>query len=242
MVEYELVPERQPTHQGAPVPVYIVSKSCLVREGLITLLSMFAGLTIIGNCPGAEPGTPSQTDRPEYVLLLDGSADHEIVVACIEHWRKHRPAARIVVIEVADQEDLILDCIEAGALGYTLQGAAVTEIVTAIYAVWSGATYFSPAMTTRICARLTALRAQMVEMPGPLAVLTARELEVLRYLAANHSNQEIARLLVIEVSTVKRHVHRVLEKLKVHRRTEAARLAVEQGWFVTESSGEPALV
>ncbi|SRR5258706_582485 len=80
----------------------------------------------------------------------------------------------------------------------------------------------------------TLLRSTLDQTPTQMGSLTARELEVLRYLADDYSNQQIADLLVIEVRTVKHHVHNILAKLNVGHRWDAARLALEQGWLSNE--------
>ena len=86
-------------------------------------------------------------------------------------------------------------------------------------------------MTGRLCARLMSTRRQLHDLSVNTSPLTPRELEVLQYINQNLSNQEIAAILVIEVRTVKHHVHNILEKLGLKNRRDAARLADQRGWL-----------
>jgi DNA-binding NarL/FixJ family response regulator len=140
----------------------------------------------------------------------------------------------VIIIEVENDKDLILAYIEIGASGYTLKEASPTELVQAVWYASQGLAQCSPEITAYLFARLAARCVTcQPSIPAPLP-LTTREMEVLRCLAQGMSNKEIAATLVIEIYTVKHHVHNILEKTKLRHRYEAVRFAAEQGW-VTES-------
>jgi len=127
-----------------------------------------------------------------------------------------------------------LSCIEAGAHGYALQGASSAEVIQVIEQVHRGVAHCSPEVTAKLFARLTQLKTvqQSIEKPA----LTCRELEVLHYIAKDYSDRGIASALVIEVRTVKHHVHNILRKLNVKHRRDAAQLAINNGWLNLISS------
>ena len=135
------------------------------------------------------------------------------------------------MLELDDEPDTILGCIEAGASGYVLQGAPAKEVAETIELVHQGRARCSPEMTAKMFARLASLKSKVAgNADGPMT-LTPRELEVLSLVARGCSDKEIATELIIQVRTVKHHVHNILGKLDLHRRWEAARYASERGWL-----------
>ena len=214
------------------VPVSIVSHSLLLRDGLVALLAPHIDLLLIGSY-APEPPSILLPNPPGHVVLLDGGIGRAGAIGWTRYWRHLTPPAHVLVLELANDTDVILACIEAGAGGYTLQGASAAEVASAIHAVRQDLAQCPPEVTAKLFARLAALGGPKLQPPSLRPHLTAREREVLHYLAQDYSNQEIATVLSIEVRTVKHHVHNILEKLQINRRRDAARVAVEQGWLET---------
>jgi DNA-binding NarL/FixJ family response regulator len=138
----------------------------------------------------------------------------------------------VLAVELPDDTELILDCIEAGVSAYTLRGASAAEVAEAISGVRGNRANSDPRITAGVFARLAALADQTAHEPARATpVLTPRELEVLHHLSLDRTNKEIAVRMVIEVRTVKHHVHSILQKLKLRHRWDAVRLARERGWL-----------
>jgi DNA-binding NarL/FixJ family response regulator len=213
------------------VAISIVSNSRLFSEGLLTLLSIHIPIRSVANYWASSPIDSHLPNPADHVVLLDGNMDREVAQAWARYWRMCTPPAHIIALDMANDVDLIVDCIEAGVGGYTLQGESIDEIVQAIREVQQGLTKCSREVAGRLCARLTTARQIISDLALNVAPLTPRELEVLGYIAQNCSNHEIAALLVIEVRTVKHHVHNILEKLQLTNRRDAALHAAKQGWF-----------
>lgn len=215
-----------------PIPLCIVSASQLLREGLVRLLGAHLTLRVVGSyadpadCPAPPP------DPPEHVVLLDAGLGQPGIVGTIHDWRARAALAAIVVIELANNVESILACIEAGANEYTLQGESAAEVAGAILRARQGTAQCSPEIVGQLFARLAALAAAPAPERPETSPLTPRELEVLHYIAQDKSNQEIADALVIQLCTVKHHVHNILQKLELRHRWDAARLAQERGWLV----------
>ncbi len=208
------------------VALTIISNSCLLREGLSSLLPGSLPLESVASLPGDAIRGPGPTSQARHVVLLDSGLGQEAALGWTRHWCAQ--ASKVIVLELSDDSDGILACIEAGACGYTLRGASVADVAAAIERACRDQALCSPELTAKLFARLAAARAE----PPPLEVpLTAREIEVLRYVASGYSNQAIAATLVIEVRTVKHHVHNILGKLNLHHRAEAARFAEARGWI-----------
>jgi DNA-binding NarL/FixJ family response regulator len=208
-----------------------VSNSRLLREGLIVLLAAYADLRLVGSYAGVAEATRILPNPPDHVVLLDAcSLGQETAAAWTRYWRGLTPPARVIVIEMANEVHTVLACIEAGAVGYALQGASAAQVAEVLDHAHRGIAHCSPEITAHLFARLAAYGSAQSCDPALGISLTARELEVLRLIAQGQSNQEIADALTIEIHTVKHHVHNILQKLELRHRWDAARVAVERGW------------
>jgi DNA-binding NarL/FixJ family response regulator len=163
--------------------------------------------------------------------------DADTLVNWIRFWRALIPPAHVVLIHMRDEDDLILACMENGIRAYILQGASISSLLALLALAHQDQVYCMPHKARQLCAALARCHVRTTQSPQRPPALTARELEILHYLAQDRTNLEIADLLVIEIGTVKHHVHNILEKLSVRHRWEAARVAVEQGWVQQNDLG-----
>jgi DNA-binding NarL/FixJ family response regulator len=129
--------------------------------------------------------------------------------------------ARVVVLGVRDTEAEVVACAEAGSAGYLLRSDSLASLCTLIRAVARGETICSPKTTAVLLRRVAAMAAERRSQTS-LALLTAREAEILELVEQGLANREIAQRLSIQVRTVKNHVHSILGKLGVERRGQAA--------------------
>jgi DNA-binding NarL/FixJ family response regulator len=225
-----------PAHEA--IALTVISHSRLLREGFVSLIAPYLSVRLVGSYTGNTAPNDQMSNPHVHVVLIDSGIGKETVILWTRWWRAHPVPARVLVMEVEDNKDVILAYIEIGANGYTLKEAPPAEVAQAIWYVSQGLAQCSPEVTAYLFARLAALSA-MPSLPAPAPMpLTTREMDVLRCLAQGMSNKEIAAALVIEIYTVKHHVHNILEKLKTRHRYEAVRLAAEQGW-VAESERYP---
>ncbi len=207
----------------------IVTNSRLLSEGLISLLQTHLSLSHLHIYAGDLQVSAALPNPAGHVILLDSSIGRGIVIEHIKGWRKLASAPAVVVLELANDVEFIVTCIEAGANGYVLQGATIAEVAYTILQVQKGIAQCSPEVTAQLFDRLARLSTKQI---SSRVSLTPREMDILTCLARGCSNKEIAQELVIEVRTVKHHVHNILDKLKVPHRWDAARLALEQGWLI----------
>lgn len=216
----------------------IVSHSCLLHEALISLLENHWGSRLSNHLVDADlreqDASPNVVNFPKHLVLLDYGIGRDETLAYIQQWRSQIPSACIVVVELKDEDDLILDCIESGTHGYALQGASSIEIAHVIEQVYCGVTRCSPEITAKLFERLAQakmLTPKVAQLSPEKPPLTQRELEVLCYVAKGCGDRDIATELMIEVRTVKHHIHNLLRKLNVKHRWQAAQLAIEKGWL-----------
>jgi DNA-binding NarL/FixJ family response regulator len=223
-----------------PPPRYsvsIVSDSRLMSNGVAALLGAHLDLVLEASYHGWPP-RPAAAVPVDHTVLIDGGLEPGRLLDWIRFWYDVSPPVRIVVIDLPDDVDGVVACIEAGAAGYTLLGASVVELVDAVRASRDQQAYCSPQVASQVFARLSALGTARRELPANRHPLTQRELEVLRYINQDYSNRQIADALLIEVSTVKHHVHNILDKMRLRHRWDAARIAADQGWIPPEETHE----
>jgi DNA-binding NarL/FixJ family response regulator len=239
-METRLNPQVRPVPESQTrtdtVAISIVSRSLLLRDGLVSLLSKHLSLALVGTYTGESKVTANMPNPPGHVVLLDSGIGRDLAIAQTQQWRSISPPAKVLVLELNDDVQAILDCIQAGAGGYTLQGASPADVATAIMQIRRGEATCTPQVTAQLFARLEGRKDAAFQPPASAIPLTPRELEVLNCVAKGMSNKEIAAKLVIELYTVKHHVHHILEKLSVPHRWDAVRYARAQGWIMSNST------
>jgi DNA-binding NarL/FixJ family response regulator len=200
----------------------VIAPIRLYREGLAALFAGRDGFVVAATAVAREDGLAQvQRSKPDVVLVALGPGAGAPLVR--ELVATH-PEARVVMLGVTDDDPEVLPLAEAGVAGYVTTEASGDDIVLAVESVTRGETPCSPRLATTLLRRVATL-AQERRAPGPLASLTARERQIVDLLGDGLSNKEIARGLQIEVTTVKNHVHHILEKLQVTRRSDAAAYA-----------------
>ena len=204
------------------IRVLIVAENRLYREGLAQLLGRQSGMTVVGvKSDLREAAADIQGLEPDVVVLDVATAESH---ATVRDLKRLAPGVAVVALGVGGLEGDILGCVEAGVAGYVTREGSVKDLVAVVESAVRGELQCSPEITGSLVRRLAALAADREASPSQ-ARLTTREREIVRLLEQDLSNKEIAVHLGIEVATVKNHVHNLLEKLNVHRRTEAARLS-----------------
>jgi DNA-binding NarL/FixJ family response regulator len=213
----------------APVRVLIVDDDDLMRAGLRGVLSNDEAIEVVGEAgDGREVVYRTRLLRPDVVLMdvrmpdVDGiSATRELLAAF--------PEVKVVILTTFEQDDYIFGALSAGASGFLLKRTRPEELVAAVKTIAAGDSLLSPSVTSRVIERMAQQPPPDASRDARLDELTPRESEVLELVARGLSNGEIAATLVIEESTVKTHVKRILAKLGVRDRVQAVIFAYETG-------------
>ena len=211
------------------VRVLIVDDDDLMRAGLKAVLSSDKTVEVVGQASdGRAAIDEARALRPEVILMdvrmpdLDGiAATRELVSAA--------PETKVVILTTFERDDYIFGALNAGASGFLLKRTSPEDLIAAIHAVAAGDSLLSPSVTRRVIDRMAEQPAGEVGLDERLGELTPREREVLEQVARGLSNSEIAAALVIEESTVKTHVKRILMKLRLRDRVQAVIFAYESG-------------
>jgi len=208
------------------ISVMILGGDRVFAEALEAVLAAEEGLRL-----RAASATPAETDDPPSILLIDASSDPAAALALTWSARERFPEAQVVILGLQREDEGVLEFIEAGAAAYLLQSASPAQLIEALHFLREGQVHSSPRIAAAVVERIAALEKERKPVPPPQGwePLTEREREILALMARGLRNKEIAHSLHITVQTVKNHVHNVLEKLRVHRRRDAVRLAYELG-------------
>ena len=212
-----------------PVRVLLVDDDDLMRAGLRAVLSSDEAIEVVGEAgDGRDAVHRTARLRPELVLMdvrmpnLDGiAATREILAAS--------PEVKVVILTTFEQDDYVFGALHAGASGFLLKRTRPEELLAAIHTVATGDSLLSPSVTRTVIEHMAHQSPPDAGSSERIEELTPREREVLELIARGLSNSEIASELVIEESTVKTHVKRVLMKLRLRDRIHAVIFAYESG-------------
>jgi DNA-binding NarL/FixJ family response regulator len=214
---------------SAAVRVLLVDDDDLMRAGLRAVLSSDETVEVVGEATdGLHAVDRTARVNPDVVLMdvrmprLDGiSATREILAAA--------PAVKVLVLTTFEEDDYIFGSLSAGASGFLLKRTSPEELIAAIHTVAAGEALLSPSVTRRVVDRMASRPEVGEPRAGRLEELTPRERDVLELVALGLSNNEIADRLVIEESTVKTHVKRILMKLDLRDRIHVVIFGYESG-------------
>jgi two-component system nitrate/nitrite response regulator NarL len=204
----------------------IVAENRVYREGLGGLFGQDERFDVAGVAASLEEALTRLAEVEVDIVLLD--IPRPAGLNAVRALVADAPQVKVVALGVSEVEGDVIAFAEAGAAGYVPREGSVEDHLAAIESVSRGETLCSPGITAALFHRLAALAREHRLEPIDHR-LTARELDVLRLIEQGSSNREIASALSIQLPTVKNHVHRILEKLNVHRRTEAAARARQHG-------------
>jgi DNA-binding NarL/FixJ family response regulator len=211
------------------IRVLLVDDDDLMRAGLHAVLSTDATIEVVGEAGDGRAAIERvRTVRPDVVLMdvrmptLDG-------IAATREVLKSSPQVKVVIVTTFEDDDYIFGALAAGASGFLLKRTRPEELIAAIHTIAAGDSLLSPSVTRRVINRMARQPAPGAPVGERLAALTPRERDVLELIARGLSNGEIAAELVIEESTVKTHVKRILMKLRLRDRVQAVIFAYESG-------------
>jgi two-component system nitrate/nitrite response regulator NarL len=203
------------------VGVLVIADFPLYREGLAQALDYREAIDVLGTAASSPDALESVADLNPDVALVDVATTNGF--AAVRSVGQAVPNAKIVALALPDSEDDVVAYAEAGISGCVSRNGTLADVEAVIMSVARGETLLSPKITAGLLRRLSDLAAERAPRV-PDVRLTSRETEIIELLDEGLSNKEIAQRLSISLSTVKNHVHSILDKLQVTRRGEAVAL------------------
>jgi two-component system response regulator NreC len=206
------------------IHIVLADDHAVVRSALRMLLDAEPGMEVVAEAGDVDGAIRYVRGHRPEVLILDLNMPGRASLEALPDISEASPQTRIVVLTMQSEPAFAREAMQAGVLGYILKEAADAELVKAVRLAAEGQTYLQPDLGARLAA----------EPAGPPDDLSARELEILRLIAFGHTNAEIAEQLVISVRTVESHRAHIQQKLRVSKRSELVRYALERGMLEPE--------
>ncbi|MGW6268439.1 MULTISPECIES: response regulator [unclassified Streptomyces] len=208
-----------------PIRVFLLDDHEVVRRGVHDLLDSEPDISVVG-----EAGTSQQALargpalRPDVAILDIRLPDGDGITLCRE-LRSRVPELACLMLTSFDDDDALLDAIMAGAAGYVLKQIKGTDLIDAVRTVAAGQSLLDPATTTRLMSTLRGPDQAAAPPDDKLAGLSERERDILALIGEGLTNRQIGKRLYLSEKTVKNHISRLLSKLGVERRVQAAVIA-----------------
>jgi DNA-binding NarL/FixJ family response regulator len=204
----------------APIRVLVADDQRLIREGIASLLGIQPGIAVVGTAEDGAEAVERAVALEADVVLMDVRMPGMDGVAAAAALRGRAPGCRVLMLTTFDDEEYVVEALRSGASGYLLKDLPAADLAQAVRMAHAGVHQFDPSVTTRL---VSALDKRSTTEPSTVDTkLTAREVAVLRLIAAGATNREIATRLAVSEGTVKNHVSSILARLGLRDRTQAA--------------------
>ena len=217
----------------------------LLRRGFLSLLGDEPGLKVVGEAStGLEAIEICRRLSPDLVLMDVRMPEMDGITAT-RHIKVEQPGVSVLMVTMHENPDYLLEAIDAGAAGYVLKDAPADRLINAVRRTLDGESPLNQELATRLLRQLAKEklrnlnRAPSKRHEPPDDALTPRETEVLGLLTTGRTNQQIAQTLTISKGTAKVHVERIIRKLGVSDRTQAAVRAIELGFTSLDTRQQP---
>ncbi len=205
--------------------VLVADDHPVFRSGMRSLLASTPGIEVVGEAATGEEAVELVVESRPDVVLMDLQMPGTGGIEATRRIIAEDPDARVLIVTMYEDDDLVFAALRAGARGYVLKGASAADMVRAVKVAGDGEAIFSPAIAERLIAYFSRHLSAAPAFPE----LTEREREILNLIAQGRSNSEIAARLTLTLKTVRNHVSNIFAKLQVADRAEAVLLAREAG-------------
>lgn len=200
----------------------------IVRDGLKAILEAQPDIEVVGEAASGQEAAEKVGRLKPDIVIMDLAMPGMSGIEATRHIKQQSPDIKIMVLTMHDSDEYFFQVINAGASGYFVKGGSSAELVSALRTVGQGDVFLYPSVAKKLVSDYL-VRVRTGKERGSFEGLTEREREVMRLIAEGRSNQEIADLLVLSVSTVQTHSSHILAKLGLHSRTELVKFAIRQG-------------
>jgi two-component system response regulator NreC len=211
----------------AKIRVFVTDDHTLFRQGIETLVGSEPDMEIVGQASNAIDAIAQAAEVKPDVVLMDIGMTGLSSFEATRQIRKNRPETRILFLTMYDDEDYLVESMQAGGAGYVLKDSPASQLLNAIREVHLGGSYLSPRMLSQLVDDFRSRVKSTQQLPR-FATLTQREKEVLKLLAEGNSVKEIACTLNLSVKTVEAHKFNLMRKLDIHNKVQLVQYAVQK--------------
>jgi DNA-binding NarL/FixJ family response regulator len=214
------------------IRILLADDHVLVRQGTAELLQRESTLEVIGEANDGEEAIVLAHRLHPDVIIMDIRMPNLSGVEATRRIRSELPDVQVLVLTAYDDDQYIFSLLQAGASGYLLKSAPIGDLFSAIHQVRAGESPLAPSIARKVVAKFSG-KSKQLESEN-LDQLTARESEILQYLARGSSNRDIAEALFISERTVQAHLTNIFAKMQVASRLEAVLKAIRLGWLALD--------
>ncbi|RPJ27767.1 MAG: DNA-binding response regulator [Chloroflexi bacterium] len=214
-----------PEQSERPIHLLLVNENGLIGNVISAALEDEPGLKVVASVTKADEALKAVQEQIIDVALVSTRLPNQGALKLTRAITELAPATKVLALGLTEEKKHVLRYVEAGATGYVLKDHSLEDLVEVVRAAQEGKVFVSPQIAAAMMERLSNLARMFSDIENNVTdttSLSVRELEVLELIGKGFTNQQIAEKLVIEVGTVKNHVHSILEKLNVRTRNEAA--------------------
>jgi DNA-binding NarL/FixJ family response regulator len=208
--------------------IFIADDHVVLREGLVLLIDAQQDMEVVGQAADGRDLVQQVQKCAVDVVIMDISMPGGGAIATAQ-IRQLCPKVEVIALTRHSEPGYVRQLLQAGARGYILKAAGVTELLDAIRAVMAGQTYLDSTLTDRAVNAF--VRSQTENLNLPILDLSEREAEVVRLISHGYTNKEIAAQLGVSIKTVDTYKARSMEKLGLHSRAALVRYALQRGWL-----------
>ncbi len=217
------------------IRILVVEDQAVVRDGIVAILSLQPDIEVVGQAEDGIQAVEKVRETNPDVILLDLVMPRQDGLATIPKILAIKPDARILVLTSFADSERVFMAIKSGAIGYLLKDDTREQLMQAIRDVARGQASIHPSIALKVIHEIN----HPTDLMYTAEPLTPRELETLRLIARGLSNQEIAEALVVHERTVAKYVSRILDKLHLANRTQAALYALNKGLAAEDKTTTP---
>jgi DNA-binding NarL/FixJ family response regulator len=206
------------------IKILVCEDQTLVRQGLVSILSMEPGMQVVGEARDGETAVERVGELRPDVVLMDVRMPVKDGVKATEEICSEYPETRIIILSTYDSEEYVFEGIKAGAMAYVLKDTPAPQLVETIRRVYEGEHFIQPTIASKLLFEFAKQKPQAEKMPE-YEPLSEREIEVIQRLAQGMTNREIAADMALAEGTVRNYASNILAKLHAGNRVQAINLA-----------------
>ena len=221
------------------ITVLLADDHTVVRQGLCVLLQAEQDIEIVGEAETGRQAVQVTRELQPDVVVMDIAMPLLNGLEATRQILKKVPSSRVLILSSYSDDEYVLELSAAGAAGYLLKQAAVTDLIRAIREVKKGNAFFSPAISQRLMQHYRETLLGGVAVKKRPDLLTSRETEVLQLIAEGKTNKQIADGLCVSIKTVEKHRQQLMNKLKIHDIAGLTRYAIAKGIIETNPRRGP---
>ncbi len=210
------------------IRVLLAEDHTIVRQGIAAVLGTESDMEVVGEASNGLEAVELAKKLVPDVVLMDIGMRHLNGLEATREIKKLLPSMKILVLTMYDNEEWIFQILKAGASGYLIKDSAMTDLTSALRAVYQGDSYLSPSISRMVIEEYIR-KAEMGEKRGIEDLLSSREREILQLIAEGNSIPQISNLLCISKKTVEAHKTHIMEKLNIHDKVGLIKYAIRTG-------------